>query len=121
MGWLMFKLKPLPPFDNVADLRKDPLVAWQHRYIHLIAVLVAFVLQASIGFVWGGWKAALYLFSAAKAQGPIFLLCTHFRSFQGDFRRIQVGSITTAVRKPLEVEVAQEGRALRISFDTCER
>jgi stearoyl-CoA desaturase (Delta-9 desaturase) len=36
MGWLMFKLKPLPPFDNVADLRKDPLVAWQHRYIHLI-------------------------------------------------------------------------------------
>jgi fatty-acid desaturase len=87
----MFTLKPLPPFDNVADLRKDPLVAWQHRYIHLIAVLVAFVLQASIGFVWGGWKAALYLFSAAKAQGPIFLLCTHFRSFQGDFRRIQVG------------------------------
>ena len=84
MGWLMFKLKALPPFDNVADLRKDPLVAWQHRYIHLIAVLVAFVLQASIGFVWGGWKAALYLFSAAKAQGPIFLLCTHFRSFQGD-------------------------------------
>jgi hypothetical protein len=48
MGWLMFKLKPLPPFDNVANLRKDPLVAWQHRYIHLIAVLVAFVLQASI-------------------------------------------------------------------------
>jgi hypothetical protein len=52
MGWLMFKLKPLPPFDNVVDLRKDPLVAWQHRYIHLIAVLVAFVLQASIGFAW---------------------------------------------------------------------
>jgi stearoyl-CoA desaturase (delta-9 desaturase) len=23
MGWLMFKLKPLPPFDNVADLRKE--------------------------------------------------------------------------------------------------
>jgi len=71
MGWLMFKLKPLPPFDNVADLRKDPLVAWQHRYIHLIAVLVAFVLQASIGFAWGGWKAALYLFSAAKGPDQI--------------------------------------------------
>jgi stearoyl-CoA desaturase (delta-9 desaturase) len=34
MGWLMFKLNPGPPFDNVADLQKDPLVAWQHRYIH---------------------------------------------------------------------------------------
>jgi stearoyl-CoA desaturase (Delta-9 desaturase) len=33
MGWLMFKLKPLPPFDNVADLKKDPLLVWQDRYI----------------------------------------------------------------------------------------
>jgi stearoyl-CoA desaturase (Delta-9 desaturase) len=62
MGWLMFKLKPLPPFDNVADLKKDPLVAWQDRYIHLIAALVAFVLPASLGFLWGGWKAALGAF-----------------------------------------------------------
>jgi stearoyl-CoA desaturase (Delta-9 desaturase) len=53
MGWLMFKLKPLPPFDNVADLKKDPILAWQHRYIHLIAVLVAFVLPAGIGFFVG--------------------------------------------------------------------
>src|ERR1700722_19352909 len=62
MGWLMFKLKPLPCFDNVADLKKDPLLVWQDRYIHLIAVLVAFVLPASIGFLWGGWKAALGAF-----------------------------------------------------------
>jgi stearoyl-CoA desaturase (delta-9 desaturase) len=59
MGWLMFKLKPLPSFDNVADLKKDPILAWQHRYIHLIAVLVAFVFPASMGFIWAGWKAAL--------------------------------------------------------------
>jgi stearoyl-CoA desaturase (Delta-9 desaturase) len=32
MGWLMFKLKPLPAFDNVADLKKDPLLVWQDRY-----------------------------------------------------------------------------------------
>ncbi|MBV8274211.1 MAG: fatty acid desaturase [Verrucomicrobia bacterium] len=65
MGWLMFKLKPLPCFDNVADLKKDPLLVWQDRYIHLIAVLVAFVLPASIGFLWGGWKAALGAFLIA--------------------------------------------------------
>jgi stearoyl-CoA desaturase (delta-9 desaturase) len=65
MGWLMFKLRPLPPFDNVADLKKDPLLVWQDRYIHLIAVLVAFVLPASIGFLWGGWKAALGAFLIA--------------------------------------------------------
>ena len=26
IGWLLFKLDPPPPFDNVADLKKDPLV-----------------------------------------------------------------------------------------------
>ena len=62
IGWLMFKLKPLPSFDNVVDLKKDPLLVWQDRHIHLIAVLVAFVLPASIGFLWGGWKAALGAF-----------------------------------------------------------
>jgi stearoyl-CoA desaturase (delta-9 desaturase) len=65
MGWLMFKLKPLPCFDNVADLKKDPLLVWQDRYIHLIAVLVAFGVPASIGFLWGGWKAALGAFLIA--------------------------------------------------------
>src|ERR1700730_11246188 len=62
MGWLLFRLKPVPSFDNVADLKKDPLLVWQDRYIHLIAVLVAFALPASIGFLWGGWKAALGAF-----------------------------------------------------------
>ena len=54
MGWLMFKLKPLPCFDNVADLKKDPILVWQDRYIHLLAVLVAFVLPAGIGLVLAG-------------------------------------------------------------------
>jgi stearoyl-CoA desaturase (delta-9 desaturase) len=73
MGWLLFKLKPLPSFDNVADLKKDPLLVWQDRYIHLIAVLVAFVLPASIGFLWGGWKAALGSFLIAGVLRVVVL------------------------------------------------
>jgi len=73
MGWLMFKLKPQPCFDNVADLKKDPLLVWQDRYIHLIAVLVAFVLPASIGFLWGGWKAALGAFLIAGVLRVVVL------------------------------------------------
>ncbi|HEY2123217.1 MAG TPA: fatty acid desaturase [Chthoniobacterales bacterium] len=59
IGWLLFKLDPPPPFDNVADLKKDPLVMWQHRYIHLIAAVVSFVLPAVLGYLWGGWVSAL--------------------------------------------------------------
>src|SRR5262249_7557278 len=49
IGWLLFKLRPQPPFDNVTDLKKDPLVIWQHRHIHLFAVLVCFVLPLLVG------------------------------------------------------------------------
>jgi hypothetical protein len=59
IGWLLFKLLPQPPFDNVPDLKKDPLVMWQHRHIHTIAVLVSFVLPALAGALWNGWTGAL--------------------------------------------------------------
>jgi stearoyl-CoA desaturase (delta-9 desaturase) len=62
MGWLLFKLDPPPPFDNVADLKKDPLVMWQHRHVQLIAVIVSFVLPATIGYLLGGWISALGAF-----------------------------------------------------------
>jgi stearoyl-CoA desaturase (delta-9 desaturase) len=73
MGWLMFKLNPLPPFDNVADLQKDPLVRWQYRYIHLIAVTVAFVFPAILGFAWGGWVSALGAFLIAGVARIVVL------------------------------------------------
>jgi len=58
MGWIFFKLYPRQ-MNNVADLQKDPLVMWQHKYHRLVAVLVGFVLPALIGFVWNGWVGAL--------------------------------------------------------------
>jgi stearoyl-CoA desaturase (delta-9 desaturase) len=73
IGWLMFKLKPCPPFDNVADLQKDPLIVWQHRYIHLIAVSVAFVFPTILGFAWGGWISALGAFLIAGVTRIVVL------------------------------------------------
>src|SRR5438270_7015206 len=62
IGWLLFKVKPDPPFDNVADLQKDPLVRWQHRYIHWLAVVMSFVVPALLGAIWNGWRGALGAF-----------------------------------------------------------
>ena len=73
MGWLMFKLDPPPPFDNVTDLQKDPLVMWQYRYIHWIAAIVAFVLPAVIGYLWGGWVSALGAFLIAGVARVVIL------------------------------------------------
>jgi stearoyl-CoA desaturase (delta-9 desaturase) len=85
----MFKLDPLPPFDNVSDLQKDRLVMWQHRYIHWIGVLVAFVFPALLGFAWGGWSSALGAFLIAGVARIVILqhctfcinsLCHYFGS-----------------------------------------
>ena len=59
IGWLLFKLRPQPPFNNVTDLKRDSLVMWQHRHIHLLAVLVSFVLPTLVGALWNGWVGAL--------------------------------------------------------------
>jgi len=73
IGWLLFKLNPPPPFDNVADLQKDPIVMWQHRYIHWIGSTVAFVFPALIGYAWGGWQAALGAFLIAGVARVVVL------------------------------------------------
>ena len=59
IGWLIFKLKPDPPFDNVPDLWKDKLVCWQHRYVQTIAVVVSVVVPGTAGAFWDGWRGAL--------------------------------------------------------------
>jgi stearoyl-CoA desaturase (delta-9 desaturase) len=59
MGWILFKLNAEPPLDNVPDLERDPLVRWQHRYVHVLAVLVGFVLPTVAGFLYNGWVGAL--------------------------------------------------------------
>ena len=73
IGWLMFKLKPETCLDNVADLKKDPLLMWQHRHIHVIGLLMGFVFPAAIGFAWGGWKAALGAFLIAGVLRLVIL------------------------------------------------
>lgn len=59
MGWIMFKVKIQEPFDNAADLQRDRLVMWQHNNYASIALGVSFGLPTLIGYVWGGWSAAL--------------------------------------------------------------
>jgi stearoyl-CoA desaturase (delta-9 desaturase) len=59
MGWILFKLNAEPPLDNVPDLERDALVRWQHRYVHILAVLIGFVLPAFAGFLYNGWVGAL--------------------------------------------------------------
>jgi stearoyl-CoA desaturase (Delta-9 desaturase) len=79
IGWLLFKLLPQPPFDNVNDLKKDPLIMWQHRYVHLLAVTMSFGLPTLIGALWDGWVGALGGFLIGGVAKTVVLQhCTFF-------------------------------------------
>src|SRR3954451_5121367 len=65
IGWLLFKLKPQPPYDNIPDLDRDPLVMWQDRHVYWLGFLVSFIMPAAVGWAWGGAQAALGSFLIA--------------------------------------------------------
>ncbi|MBB5350183.1 stearoyl-CoA desaturase (delta-9 desaturase) [Haloferula luteola] len=79
IGWILFKVLPEPPLDNVADLRRDRLVMLQHRTDKLIAVGVGLILPAALGYWWNGTEGALAGFLIVGAL-RVFVVqqCTFF-------------------------------------------
>ena len=78
MGWIFFKLYPRE-LNNVADLRKDPLVLWQHQHHRNIAFVVGFVLPAVLGYFWNGFAGALGGFLIAGVTRVVAVQhCTFF-------------------------------------------
>lgn len=73
IGWLLFKLRPEPPLDNVADLQGDSMVVWQHKWCHLIGLTVGFVLPAVLGWIYGGPIQALGAFLIAGVARTFFV------------------------------------------------
>ncbi len=79
IGWLLFKLKVQPPYDNVADLQRDPLVRWQNRWVQVIAVVVSFIFPTVLGWMWNGAAGALGAFLIGGVARVVFLQhCTFF-------------------------------------------
>ncbi len=59
IGWLLVKMDPVPPFDNVSDMKKDKLVMWQHRNIYLLGFVLGFIFPTVLGYAWNGALGAL--------------------------------------------------------------
>jgi stearoyl-CoA desaturase (Delta-9 desaturase) len=79
IGWLLFKMEPEPPFDNVPDLDRDPLVRLQHRFIYVLGAVVGFAFPTLVGWLWGGADAALGAFLIAGVARVVCLQhCTFF-------------------------------------------
>jgi stearoyl-CoA desaturase (delta-9 desaturase) len=79
MGWIM--TRPIggeSPLTNVNDLKRDPLVRFQHKWWAAIGILVGFGLPALIGYlVEGGIGAA----SGLLIGGVTRLVAVHHMTF----------------------------------------
>ena len=78
IGWLFLRYIPSVPLDNVADLRKDKMVAFQHKYVQHIAVAVGLILPAVIGWFWHGWSGVL---GCLIIPGFLRIVCVHHVTF----------------------------------------
>ncbi|MGA0848691.1 MAG: acyl-CoA desaturase, partial [Chthoniobacterales bacterium] len=59
VGWLLFKLGPEMPMDNVNDLKRDPLIMWQHKWCIPLAFVLGLGGPALLGYLWNGPAGAL--------------------------------------------------------------
>ena len=78
MGWIFLRPMQDWPLTNVNDLKKDPLLRWQHKWWGVIGVLVGFGLPTLIGFLTGGGVGALGGFLIA---GVARLVMVHHMTF----------------------------------------
>ncbi len=73
IGWILFKLNAEPPRNNVRDLERDPLVAWQERWYYVLAVGVGFILPTALGWLHAGGVGALGGFLIAGVARVTFV------------------------------------------------
>jgi len=60
IGWLIFKMRPEEPVDNVNDLMRDKLCMWQHKYVHWIGFILGVVVPTALAYmVQPTWQYAL--------------------------------------------------------------
>jgi stearoyl-CoA desaturase (delta-9 desaturase) len=78
IGWILFKKLPEPPWTNVGDLRKDPLVMWQHNYYIAIALVVGFVIPTGLGWLHSGATGA---WSGFLIAGVLRVFAVHHMTF----------------------------------------
>ncbi len=57
--WIFYDNSASANFDNVRDLQKDPIVAWQHRWYKLAGLGAGFGIPLLVGFCFGNPVAGL--------------------------------------------------------------
>lgn len=61
IGWIFFRSVRGDAYSNVADLRKDPILAWQHENYYLSLAATNIVLVSLAGLLLGNWLGMIII------------------------------------------------------------
>lgn len=76
IGWMLRRYESGEPhFDNVRDLQKDPLVAFQHRYYYVLAIGLNVLVPLTLGWLHGD------LWGVFLLAGVLRLVVSHHFTF----------------------------------------
>lgn len=57
IGWMIVKPEKKVGKADISDLRKDPLIQWQHRYYFLLVIIFGYTLPCLVaGYGWGDFR-----------------------------------------------------------------
>ncbi|KAL0958847.1 hypothetical protein HGRIS_014166 [Hohenbuehelia grisea] len=67
IGWMLFKSDLRSGTADTADLRKDPVIQWQHRWYLYLVLIFGYALPTVIsGWCWGDWVGGLCFVGAFR-------------------------------------------------------
>lgn len=69
VGWILFKTRSKTGVGSVdiGDLKRDPLIRWQHSWYFLLAVTWGLLVPTLVcGLAWEDWKGGLCIAGAAR-------------------------------------------------------
>ncbi len=67
IGWMMVKPERKLGMADISDLRKDPLIQWQHQYYFLLVVIFGYALPSLIaGYFWNDYSGGFYYASLLR-------------------------------------------------------
>ena len=117
VGWLLVRVNPELRHDNVADLRRDPLVVWQDKYYVWIAIVMGFLLPMAVGTLVFGITSGFAV--SAMLQGLLagFLFGGCFRIVVVQHATFLINSLAHMMgRRPYDGEASSRDSAILALF-----
>ncbi|PWN96938.1 putative stearoyl-CoA desaturase [Tilletiopsis washingtonensis] len=67
LGWMIVKPRRKPGVADISDLRRHPVIRFQHRFYLPLIVIMGFLFPTAVaGMLWGDWRGGFFYAAVAR-------------------------------------------------------